>query len=53
MYPPLDKTIIIISHRLDSIKNCDQIIYLEKGKLICSGKYEDIIENEKFKKFAS
>lgn len=53
MTPPLDKTIIMISHRLDSIKNFDQIIFLEKGKLICSGKYEDIIENEKFKKFAS
>lgn len=37
------KTSIIIAHRLSTIKNADVIFVLEKGKLIESGKHEDLI----------
>ena len=40
-------TLLIITHRLSTLKNCDVIIKLEKGKNIFVGKYEDILNSEK------
>lgn len=37
-------TIIIITHRLTTIKNCDKVFLLEDGKLKSSGKFEEIKE---------
>lgn len=42
-------TRIVIAHRLSTIKNCDRIIYLEKGKIVEDGTYEELIaRNGKF-----
>lgn len=38
-----DITVIIIAHRLNTIKNCDKILKLEDGKFIREIKYEEII----------
>ncbi len=38
-----DITIILIAHRLNTVKNCDIIFKLEKGKLIGHGNFEDLI----------
>lgn len=47
-------TIILIAHRLTTIKNCDKIFLLDKGKLIDQGNYEYLIKsNELFNKFAT
>lgn len=37
-------TIIAIAHRLTTLKNCDRIIVLDKGKIEESGKFEELIE---------
>tara|TARA_B110000971_G_scaffold221639_1_gene269637 strand:- start:33 stop:1763 length:1731 start_codon:yes stop_codon:yes gene_type:complete len=37
-----NKTIIIIAHKFSLIKDCDNIIVLDDGKLIKQGKYNDI-----------
>lgn len=42
----LDKlrcTRIVIAHRLSTIKQCDRIIYLEKGKIVEDGTYDELI----------
>lgn len=48
----LDKlkcTRIVIAHRLSTIRQCDRIIYLEKGKIVEDGTYDELIEkNGKF-----
>ena len=41
-----DKTMLIIAHRLCTIKECDKIIVLEKGKVIEEGKHEDLIKKK-------
>jgi len=49
-----DITIILITHRLDTLINCDIIFKLEKGYLANSGTYDEIInlkKNVKDKKF--
>jgi ABC-type multidrug transport system fused ATPase/permease subunit len=48
------KTIIMIAHRLSTVKECDIIYVLENGSIVDSGKYDKLIsENEYFKKVAS
>lgn len=38
------KTLIIISQRINSIKDCDKIIVLDKGKINGIGKHDELIE---------
>lgn len=38
-------TIIAIAHRLTTLKNCDKIIVLNKGKIEESGKFDELISN--------
>lgn len=43
-------TIIIVAHRLSTIKNVDKIFFLENGKIIDSGTFEKLFtKNKKFK----
>ncbi|NEP84937.1 MAG: ATP-binding cassette domain-containing protein [Okeania sp. SIO3B3] len=39
------KTLIIIAHRMSTIQNCDVIHLIEDGKIICSDRYSNLIEN--------
>ena len=39
-------TIIAIAHRLTTLKNCDRIIVLNKGKIEESGKFEELVAKE-------
>lgn len=45
-----DKTTIIVSHRISSAKNADQIIVLEDGKIIESGNHESLINTDGYYK---
>jgi len=37
-----DITVILIAHRINTVKNCDIIYKLEKGQLLTQGKFEQI-----------
>lgn len=39
-------TVISIAHRLTTLKNCDNIIVMDHGKVVQSGKYPDLINKE-------
>lgn len=39
------KTVIMIAHRLETVKNCDQIIQLEKGKICASGTFAELMQS--------
>jgi ABC-type multidrug transport system fused ATPase/permease subunit len=39
-----DKTLIIISHRLETLKNCDRIILIENGKIKKSGSFKEVYD---------
>lgn len=34
---------MIIAHRFSTILNCDKIFYIEDGKVIDSGKHEELL----------
>ncbi|MBT5471476.1 MAG: ABC transporter ATP-binding protein, partial [Nitrospina sp.] len=47
------KTIIIIAHRLTTVKNCDTIFLLDQGRLIASGSYETLMsKSSEFRQMA-
>lgn len=48
------KTVILIAHRLSTVKRCDAIFVLEKGRMNGVGTYDELIKNnEAFSRMAS
>ena len=41
----INTTVIIVSQRTSSIKNCDKIIVLDNGEIVGFGKHDDLLEN--------
>ena len=39
-----NKTVIMVAHRLFSITQADQIIYLENGKIIAQGNHQALLQ---------
>lgn len=42
-----NKTVLMITHRLSTVKDCDEIIVLDKGHLVEKGSHKELIENKK------
>nr|WP_049751703.1 ABC transporter ATP-binding protein [Halorhodospira halophila] len=40
------KTIILIAHRLTTVKNCDRLFVLEQGRLVEEGSWDDLIAQD-------
>lgn len=41
-----DKTIIMIAHRLKTVRNADRILVVDNGKIVQQGKHEELIGQE-------
>ncbi|MDO8675138.1 MAG: ABC transporter ATP-binding protein [Candidatus Omnitrophota bacterium] len=47
------KTIVIIAHRLGTVKECDCIYLLEQGRIVNQGTYQELLANDqRFRKMA-
>jgi len=42
-----DRTVILVSHRISTIKNADMIYVLENGKILERGTHDMLVENDK------
>lgn len=49
-----DRTVIVIAHRLSTVKHCEQVILMEKGQIRAIGTYEELqIRDQVFEKMLS
>ena len=35
-------TVVMIAHRLSTVRNSDQVIYMDKGKIVSKGNFEEV-----------
>jgi len=48
-----DRTIIMIAHRLTTVENCDLLYLMKEGKIVDSGTYSKLVDNNRdFRKMA-
>ncbi|MBK1728784.1 ABC transporter ATP-binding protein [Halorhodospira halophila] len=48
------KTVILIAHRLSTVRECDQVVLLQKGQITAAGQFEELQgQSERFKEMAS
>jgi ATP-binding cassette subfamily C protein len=38
-------TLIVVAHRLSTVRDCDRIYYLEAGRIVADGRYDELIAN--------
>lgn len=49
-----DKTLLIIAHRLTTVKRCDRLVFLEQGEVVAIGTYDELCRsNVKFREMAA
>ncbi len=41
-----NKTVVVIAHRLSTVKNADQIVVIEQGKIVEVGNHESLVRNK-------
>jgi ABC-type multidrug transport system fused ATPase/permease subunit len=43
------KTVIVVAHRLSTVRECDQVFYLKDGRIVDRGRFDDLVaKNEDF-----
>lgn len=48
----VDGTLLIVSHRVDALKNCDSIVMVENGCIVTQGKYAELLKLQSFRSLA-
>ena len=44
------QTILVIAHRLSTVRDADEIVVINKGEVVARGKHEDLLKNDAFYK---
>ena len=42
----VNKTLVVIAHRLSTVKHCDYIFRIENGMIVSQGSYNEVVGNE-------
>ena len=40
------RTVVVVAHRLSTVKNADKIVVLEKGRLVEEGTHRELVETK-------
>jgi ABC-type multidrug transport system fused ATPase/permease subunit len=49
-----EKTIVMVAHRLSTVRRCDVIYLLDRGRVVASGSYDELMQHSaQFKMMAS
>jgi ATP-binding cassette subfamily B protein len=40
------KTVLVVAHRLSTVRNADQIVVLEKGTIVETGSHEELTQKQ-------
>lgn len=40
------KTMVIIAHRLSTVRDCDRIYYIDRGRIVASGTFDELVAKE-------
>jgi ABC-type multidrug transport system fused ATPase/permease subunit len=38
-------TVIVVAHRLSTVRNCDKVIYISNGEILSQGTFEQVRES--------
>ncbi len=47
------RTLIVIAHRLTTVRDCDRLIFLQEGRVTAAGTYDDLLSNAAFRMMAA
>ncbi|MEX0450736.1 ABC transporter ATP-binding protein [Spiribacter sp. 218] len=39
------RTLLVIAHRLSTVRDCDRIFVFDRGEVVASGRYDELVEN--------
>jgi len=49
-----ERTILVIAHRLTTVRRCDRILVLDRGRLVADGRYDELLkQSDLFRALAS
>ena len=47
-----EKTIIVIAHRLSTVRNCDSLCFMQDGRISATGSIDKLMQHREFQKVA-
>jgi ATP-binding cassette subfamily C protein len=48
-----ERTILIIAHRLSTVRNCDKLVFMKEGRIAAVGRFDDLVrDNAEFRRLA-